>query len=58
MIKLCGESLVLPLNLIFNNILRTAKFPKQWKRANVTPVHKKREQTANQNASVQSLNTR
>ena len=41
MIKLCGESLILPLNLIFNNILRTAKFPKQWKRANVTPVHKK-----------------
>ena len=28
MIKLCGESLILPLNLIFNNILRTAKFPK------------------------------
>ena len=41
MMKLCGKSLVLPLNLIFNNILRTAKFPKQWKRANVTPVHKK-----------------
>ena len=41
MIKLYGESPVLPLNLIFNNILRTAKFPKQWKRANVTLVHKK-----------------
>ena len=41
MIKLCGDSLVLPLNIIFNNILRTAKFPKQWKSANVTPVHKK-----------------
>ena len=41
MIKLCGDSLVVPLKLIFNNILRTAKFPNQWKRANVTPVHKK-----------------
>ena len=41
MIKLCGESLIVPLNLIFNNILRTAKYPKQWKRVNVTPVHKK-----------------
>ena len=41
MIRLCGDTLVLPLRIIFNNILRTAKFPKQWKRANVTPVHKK-----------------
>ena len=41
MIRLCGNGLILPLSLIFNNILRTGKFPKQWKRANVTPVHKK-----------------
>ena len=41
MIKLCENSLVFPLKLIFNNILRTGIFPKQWKRANVTPVHKK-----------------
>ena len=41
MIKLCGSDLVFPLKLIFNNILRTGKFPKQWKRANVPPVHKK-----------------
>ena len=41
MIKLCGDSLVFPLKLIFNNILSTGIFPKQWKRANVTPVHKK-----------------
>ena len=41
MIKLCGNELVLPLKLIFVNILRTGIFPKQWKRANVTPVHKK-----------------
>ena len=41
MIKLCGVALCLPLKLIFNNILTTGKFPAQWKRANVTPVHKK-----------------
>ena len=41
MIKLCGNDLVLPLKLIFFNILRTGIFPKQWKRANATPVHKK-----------------
>ena len=38
---MCRNSLVLPLELIFNNILSTTKFPKQWKIANVTPVHKK-----------------
>ena len=40
MIKLCRNSLVLPLKLIFDNILRTTKFPKQWKIANVTSVYK------------------
>ena len=41
MIKLCGNELCTPLKLIFENILSTGIFPKQWKRANVTPVHKK-----------------
>ena len=38
MIKLCGNDLAAPLKLIFENILKTGIFPKQWKRAN---VHKK-----------------
>ena len=41
MIHLCGNELCMPLKLIFDNILRTGIFPKQWKKANVTPVHKK-----------------
>ena len=41
MIKLCGDSLSLPLKSIFSNILDTGIFPDQWKKANVTPVHKK-----------------
>ena len=41
MIKLSGNALCAPLKLIFNNILETGTFPDQWKRANVTPVHKK-----------------
>ena len=41
MIKLSGNALCEPLKLIFNNILVTGIFPSQWKRANVTPVHKK-----------------
>ena len=41
MIRLCDDSIVLPLKLIFNNILRTSNFPILWKLANVTPVFKK-----------------
>ena len=41
MIKLSGNTLCEPLKLIFRNIFETGIFPKQWKRANVTPVFKK-----------------
>ena len=41
MIELCGDSLTLPLEIIFKNILKTGIFPTAWKSANVTPIHKK-----------------
>ena len=41
MLKLCGEHLCVPLQIVFDNILETGIFPEQWKEANVTPVHKK-----------------
>ena len=41
MIKLCDTSLILPLKIIFNNIIRTGIFPSQWKMANVKPIHEK-----------------
>ena len=41
MIKLSSNTLCAPLKLIFNNILVSGIFFDQWKRANVTPVHKK-----------------
>ena len=41
MIELCGESISLPLCIIFNNIIKTGIFPNIWKSANVTPIHKK-----------------
>ena len=41
MLILCDDSIVLPLRLIFQNILATGIFPDLWKRANVTPIHKK-----------------
>ena len=41
MIKLCGESLITPLSIIFNNCIQTGVFPREWKMGNIIPVHKK-----------------
>ena len=41
MIKLCGKSIVYPLNLVFEVSLQCGEFPDYWKKANVVPVHKK-----------------
>ena len=43
MIKLCADPICLPLQIIFQNIIDTGIFPEQWKEANVTPVHKKKD---------------
>ena len=41
MLMLCDDSIVVPLKLIFTNILSTNVYPEMWKHANVTPIHKK-----------------
>ena len=41
MLLLCDDSLVLPLKLLFQNILFTGMYHDIWKIANVTPIHKK-----------------
>ena len=43
MIKMYDDTLVIPLVLIFKNCLSKGYFPKKWKMANVTAVHKKKE---------------
>ena len=40
MIKICGESIFKPLELIFKSCLKNGKFPIEWEKANVVPVHK------------------
>ena len=35
---LCDNSVVLPLKIIFDNILATSTYPDMWKLANVTPI--------------------
>ena len=41
MLKLCENSICKPLSIIFNDCLNEGKFPHEWKKANVVPVHKK-----------------
>ena len=43
MINLCADQICEPLQIIFQNIIDTGIFPNQWKEANVTPVHKKKD---------------
>ena len=40
MIKICSQSLTLPLKIIFEHSIKKGKFPEIWKKANV-PVHKR-----------------
>ena len=41
MIKMQDTSICRPLKLIFQSCLESGKFPNEWKKANVVPVHKK-----------------
>ena len=41
MLKLCGEAICRPLNIIFKMCLNTGKSPSKWKKGNVVLIHKK-----------------
>ena len=41
MIKICGDSIIFPLKLIFNSMINEDLFPDDWKKSNVVLIHKK-----------------
>ena len=45
MLKVCGPSIYKPLEIIFNQSLKTGVFPSEWKKGNIIPIHKKGGQT-------------
>ena len=45
MIKICNESITIPLKIIFDESLKNSVFPEIWKRANVVPLHKKEDKS-------------
>ena len=40
MLKICGNSLFRPFELIFNDCPGNGIFPSDWKKGNIVPVHK------------------
>ena len=42
MLKICDESICKPLGIIFWSCLQNGKFPSEWKKANVVPIFKKK----------------
>ena len=55
MIKICNESITIPLKIIFDQSLKNGVFPEIWKRANVVPVHKKDDKSLVKNYRLISL---
>ena len=41
MLKICGDSLCSPLELIFNDCLANGIYPSDWRKGNIVPVYKK-----------------
>ena len=40
-VKICGESILKPLEINFKSCIENDQFPNQWKKADTVPVHKK-----------------
>ena len=41
MLKLYGEAICRPLNIVFKTCLNTGKFSSEWKNGNAVPIYKK-----------------
>ena len=39
-VKLCDQSIISRLSIIFRNLIATATFTDTWKKLNIVPVHK------------------
>ena len=55
MLKICGGSICVPLEMTFKQALRTGLFPSEWKKWNIVPIHKKRNKQNIKNHRLVSL---
>ena len=54
-VKLCGNSVLPPLEPIFKSCLERGTFPSEWEKADVVPVHKKGDKQSLKNYHSMSL---
>ena len=55
MIKMCDESMVQPVSLIFRGCIDTGVYPDTWKKSSTVPVHKKGDKQIVNNYRLLSL---
>ena len=55
MLKVCGDTINKPLELVFKQPLMTGTYPSDGKKGNIAPVHKKGDQQNNKNYRSVSL---
>ena len=55
MLKICGESILKPLELIFESCIKRGKFSIEWKKTSVLPVHKKNDKQLKEDCHPISL---
>ena len=55
MIQLCGDTVITPLSIFFYAIIETCIYHDDWKRENVTPIHKKEQKQIIKNYRPKSL---
>ena len=41
MLKICGDTICKPLEMIYSQALTSGSFPSEWKKGNIVPIHKK-----------------
>ena len=55
MLKICGESILKPLELIFESCIKRGKFSIEWKKTSVVPVHTKNDKQLKEDCHPISL---
>ena len=57
MLKICGDSICVPLAIIFKQALLPGVFSSEWKKENIVPIHKKSDKQNIENYRPDSLLT-